>query len=254
MSRKRQRYKFEERVYTFPGSREVERIRTGPPPDRGKREKRKKATPEQVRKQNEYNRQKLLRRLIKENFGVNDYWITLTYQKGSVLELETALKDRQKFLRVIRQEYAKRGHVLKWVGRTERGKKGAVHHHLIVNRIPDTDLIVSAAWNKIKGSGRARIELLYEKGQFKELAAYITKADDVDEQGKPVTRSHCSRSRNLIIPEPEIRRTSLKQILLEPEPSPGYYIDKESICQGINPVTGREYLHYIEIRIRGGGG
>lgn len=254
MSRKRQRYKFEERVYTFQGSREVERIRTGPPPDRGKREKRKKATPEQVRRQNEYNRQKQLRRLIKENFGENDYWITLTYQRGSILELEDALKDRQKFLRLVRKEYSKRGHVLKWVGRTERGRRGAVHHHIILNRIPETDLIISAVWKKIKGAGRARQELLYEKGQYKELAAYITKADDVDEQGNPVTRSHCSRSRNLIIPEPEIRRTSLKKILLEPEPSPDHYIDKDSICQGINPITGREYLHYIEIRIKGGGG
>ncbi len=254
MRRKRRRYKFEERVYTFPGSIEVERIRTGPPPDKGKRGKRKKATPEQVRKQNEYNRQKQLRRVIKENFTTNDYWLTLTYIRGHVLELEEALKHRQKFLRIVRLEYAKRGHVLKWIGRTERGKRGAVHHHLILNRIPDTDIIVSTAWKKIKGSGRAKMELLYEKGQFKDLAAYITKADDVDENGEPVTRSNYSRSRNLIIPEPEIRRTSLKKILFEPEPTPGYYIDKDSICQGINIVTGREYLHYIEIRIKGGGG
>ena len=254
MRRKRRRYKFEERVYTFPGSREVERIRTGPPLDKEKRGKRKKATPEQVKKQNEYNRQKQLRRVIKENFTTNDYWITLTYQRGHVLELEEAVKHRQKFLRIVRQEYAIRGHTLKWIGRTERGKRGAVHHHLILNRIADTDIIVSVAWKKIKESGRAKMELLYEKGQFKDLAAYITKADDVDENGDSVTRSNYSRSRNLVIPEPEIRRTSLKKILFEPEPAPGYYIDKDSICQGINIVTGREYLHYIEIRIKGGGG
>lgn len=254
MKRKRRRYRFEERIYTFPGSREVERIRTGPPPNGGRRGNRKKATPEQVRKQNEYNRQKLIRRMIKSNFGTNDYWLTLTYQRGSVLEMETAKKDRQKFFRIVRQEYAKCGKVLKWIGRTERGKRGAVHHHLIINRIPDTDLIISAAWKKIKGSGHAKLELLYEKGQYKDLAAYITKADAVDDAGKPVTKSHCSRSRNLTVPEPEIRRTSLKKILFEPEPAPGYYIDRDSICQGINPITGREYLHYIEIRMKGGGG
>lgn len=32
-------------------------------------------------------------------------------------------------------------------------------------------------------------------------------------------------------------------------PTEGYYIDKESIVYGINPVTSKPYLYYIEYRI-----
>lgn len=99
------------------------------------------------------------------------------------------------------------------------------------------------------------MELLYERGQYKDLAAYLVKPDAEDEAGNMVTESSYSHSRgNLVIQEPEIRRTSRKKILDEPVPEPGYYIDKSSICQGINPITGREYLHYIMIRIGKGDG
>ena len=249
------RYLFEEKKFFFQGSIEVERIRTGKPPDRGKgRKKREKPTPEQMRRQNEYNKRKYMRRLIKANFGENDYWLTLTYLRGKTMELGAALKDRGKFLRAVRKEFRKRGYELKWVGRTERGKRGAVHHHLIIGRIPDADIIIAKAWKKVQGAGKTNVQLLYEKGQFADLAAYIIKPDTVNEDGTPATQSNYSRSRNLTVPKPVVSRTTRKKILQEPVPTPGYYIDKDSICQGINPITGREYLHYIEIRLKEGCG
>ena len=249
------RHLFEEKKYIFPGSIEVERIRTGKPPERGKgRQKREKPTPEQMRKQNEYNKRKLMRRLIKANFGENDYWLTLTYLRGKTMTLTEAVKDRAKFLKEVRKEFKKRGYVLKWIGRTERGKRGAVHHHLIINRIPDADIIMAKAWKKVQGAGKTNVQLLYEKGQFKELAAYITKPNTETEDELPASQSNYSRSRNLTIPRPKVSRTSRKKILQEPTPTPGYYIDKDSICQGINPITGREYLHYIEVRLKEGSG
>lgn len=256
MRNKQMRYMFEERLYDFASSREVERIRTGKPPDRGKtRAKKKKATPEQIKRQNEYNRQKHVRRLIKANFGENDYWITLTYKKGHTLEWEQALKDRSKFLKALRAYYARQGYSLKWIGRIERGTRGAVHHHMILERIPGADVEIAKAWKKIKDAGHTSMKLLYEEGQYKELAAYITKPDELDKNGNLKVKSDFSHSRgNLKVPEPEIHRTTRKKILEEPKPTPGYYIDKDSVCQGINPVTGREYLHYIEIRIKEGGG
>lgn len=255
MQKRKVRYLFEEKVYVFPNSREVERIRTGKPPDKGKkREKKKKATPEQIKRQNEYNRQKKSRRTIKANFKENDLWETLTYKRGHVVTIEQAKADKEKFLRYVRKEYAKRGEVLKWVGCYERGRRGAIHFHFIINRIPDADLIIKEAWKRVKGSGRIDSQLLYEDGDFKNLASYIVKAEAYDDDGNLIKASCFSHSRNLVIPEPEVRRTTRKKILEEPVPTPGYYIDKDSICQGINPITGREYLHYIEIRIRGGGG
>lgn len=249
------RHKFEEKKYIFPGSIEVERIRTGKPPDKGKgRQKREKPTPEQMRRQNEYNKRKYMRRLIKANFGENDYWLTLTYLRGKTMTLEDAVKDRAKFLKEVRKEFKKRGYKLKWIGRTERGKRGAVHHHLIIGRIPDADIIIARAWKKVQGAGKSNLQLLYEKGQFADLAAYITKPGPEDEEPGQAPQSNYSRSRNLTIPQPKVSRTTRKKILQESVPTPGYYIDKDSICQGINSITGREYLHYIEIRLKEGSG
>lgn len=255
MKRKRIRHLFEEKIYRFENSNEIERIRTGPQPDRGKkREKRKRPTPEQMRKQNQYNREKKTRRIIKANFKENDYWLTLTYKNGRKTSVEQAKSDKRKFLRYMRREYTKRGEKLKWVGVYERGKRGAVHHHFVINRIPDTDVIVKQAWKQIEGAGRVDMQLLYEDCEFRRLANYIMKAEVMNDKGEPVERGNVTHSKNLVIPEPEVRKTTRKKILDQPVPNPGYYIDTESICQGVNEITGREYLHYIEIRIKGGGG
>lgn len=251
MRQKRKRYIFEERVYIFDKSIEIERMRTGKPPDRGKkRQKRRKATPEDMDRQNRYNKRKLLRRIIKANFKENDLFITCTYKKDhKPLDRKAARADRKKLIDIVRGEYKKRGYTLKWIARTERGKRGGVHHHIIINRIPDSDLILKKAWEKVEGSGRAAIVHLYDNGGYADLAAYLTKSDTEDEQGRPGTWMPYSRSRNLEIPEPQRSRTTRKQIIDPPQALPGYYIDPGSIRQGINRVTGREYLHFTMIKL-----
>lgn len=65
-------------------TREVEEKHTGRYGARGqKRQKKRKATPEEIAKQNQWKRERDVRRLIKWNFGIGDYWFTLTYKKGS---------------------------------------------------------------------------------------------------------------------------------------------------------------------------
>lgn len=251
---RKRHYMFEQRTYRFKGSIEHELIRKGKPPDRGKRKEKKKPTPEQIQKQNQYNKEKHVRRLIKQNFQKNDYWVTFVYEKGTRGELPEALKDRKKLLQYIRNGYKKAGYELKWIGRTEVGKRGAIHHHIIINRIPDGDLIISQAWERIPKSSWVDFVPLYKRGEYKDLAAYVVKPDAEDKDGNLKTASSYSRSRNLEEPEPEVKRTTLKKIVEYPQPTPGYYIDKDSVCQGKNPVTGREYLHYIEIKLEGGGG
>lgn len=64
-------------------SLEIEEKHTGRYGARGqKREKRKKASPEDIKRQNKWKRERDLRRLIKWNFGKYDYWMTITYRKG----------------------------------------------------------------------------------------------------------------------------------------------------------------------------
>lgn len=254
MKKRKVRYIFEERVWDFGKSIEVERLRTGKPPDRGKkRQKRRKATPKEMNRQNQYNREKLVRRILKDNFDEGDIFGTYTYRKECrPPDKAAALADRKQFLDIARYEYKKRGYVLKWIGRTEKGKRGGVHHHIVVNRIPDSDLILTKAWQKVQGSGRAAYVSLYDEGGYADLAAYLVKPDMEDDQGLPILWCKCSHSRNLEIPEPVRNRTTRRQIVEPPQPLPGYYIDQNSIRQGINPVTGREYLHFTMFKLERG--
>lgn len=224
-----------------------------------KRAERVKPTPEQIKKQNQKNKEKTMRRLIKANFGENDIWCTLKYPAGTKKSPIEVKKDIMTFLRKARQKYKKHGEQLKFIYRIEIGKRGGVHVHMIVNRIPDADKIIQECWPH----GRVYHELLYDKGGYKDLAAYIVKPAEDDsgqlsmfeEEEKRALVSY-STSRNLIRPQPERKeytRRTMKKLLTEGiRPSPGYYIDRDSIEQGVNPYTGYAYLHYTEVRIDGG--
>lgn len=230
-------------TYRFKNSIEIEEThngRYGAPGE--KRLKKKKATPEQIKHQNHLNRVKRIRRKIKANFEENDYFSTLTYKKDlRPPTIEDAIQDFRKFIRIVGREYKKRGCVLKWARSIEVGSKGGVHCHLIVNRIQDTDIILRKAWN----SGGIHNVLLYEKGDFKDLADYMAKEQNEENR---IRGSNYSCSRNLVTVEPEPDMVKERELDEPIRPRRNYYIDKDSIVEGINPVTGYRYRHYTYIR------
>jgi diadenosine tetraphosphate (Ap4A) HIT family hydrolase len=219
-----------------------------------KRSERRKATPEQIKKQNQRNREKRIRRIIKANFKEHDLWITLKYPAGTKKEIDEASADLTRFLRKLKRRYAKKSEPLKYIYRIEIGKKGGVHVHILINRTEGSDIDVKRSWNH----GYINITPIYDAGGYKDLAEYIVKAPPEDgqlsllpEEVKKITRY--SSSRNLIRPVPETkeykRRTLERVIHNGPIPTAGYYIDQDSYYAGINPYTGMSYLCYTEIRI-----
>lgn len=247
-------------TYTFNDSTEYEYKYMGRYGAKGeKRTKRRKPTPEQVKKQNQINRENNMRRLIKANFCEDDYWCTLKYPAGTRPDIEKVKKDFIKFLASMRRAYKKHGEEFKYIYRMEVGKHGGVHIHIIVNRIskgPPTDKLIKEKWCTHK----VNYQTLYEEGGYTDLAKYIVKQYDTDTQismfdepsRKKLKSYNCSR--NLIKPKPKVKlyktRTVRKLVNNGPEPTPGYYIDKGSIVSGINPITGMSYLRYSEIRVR----
>lgn len=122
-------------IWDCGNTREVEEKHTGRYGARGqKRQKRRKATPEEIAKQNQWKRERDVRRLIKWNFGIGDYWFTLTYKKGSRPPWKQMQKDMSKFIRKLRDKYKKYGWELKYIYRLEIGKQGGPHVHILVNR------------------------------------------------------------------------------------------------------------------------
>lgn len=247
-------------VWKFPNSTEYEYKFAGKYGAKGeKRGPKKKATPEQIRKQNQQNREKKMRRVIKANFLPDDIWATLKYSKGTRKPVGEVKKDLRKFLDSIRKEYKKRGAVFKFVYRMEIGEQGGIHIHILVNRIrgADTDLLIQDTWIH----GRANYESIYEYGGYKKLANYIVKQPD-EEQYEQLSLFEkrdrkelikYSSSRNLIRPRPErtvYRHWTMRKLLKDgPKAAPGYYIDKESIHYGVNRYTGMSYFQYTECRL-----
>lgn len=229
-----------------------------------KRKKKKKPTPEQVAKQNQYNREARCRRDLRNNFYPGDYWVTLKYKSGVRKCMEEFLKDIKKFHRGMRREYKKRGEPYKWICRLEIGRRGGLHAHIVINRLPGdayTDLIIRDAWKKVEPDGSVDYTTIREQGGGKELAAYITKQAGEEMAGqmhlfskedqKRLVRISSSRNLDRAQPVRKIyRHWTMRKILEEgPKPAPGYYIDKGSIQAGVNRFTGYSYYRYTEVRI-----
>ena len=247
------RWAYIRETWEFDGTIEIEEKHTGRYGAKGQeREEKRKATPEEIAKQNQWRRQRDVRRLIKWNFSPGDYWMTLTYKKGERPTWEQMKKDLAKLIRKLRVKYKKNGWELKYIYRLAIGKKGGPHVHLLVNREANettgTDKLLSELWE----NGHVYFASLYDAGGYVKLAEYITKPLEEHEPDE-IKRYSCSR--NLIRKEPdrkEVKRRSLvdKQgQMIYPTARKGYYIDPESVKMGINPFTGYVYRHYTLIKI-----
>lgn len=232
-----------------------------------KRGPRKKATPEQIQKQNQWNKEKTVLRLIRENFDQGDLWITCKFPAGTRMSGKDLKAIRKAFLTELRRAYKKRDAALRYICRLEIGERGGPHMHMVVNRVPGggTSALIQTVWRKY--GKNVHFTPLYEDGDYKNLAEYITKPLKEEEISGQLTLfgeeedrkifSAYSCSKGLRQPQPEEhvyhRRTVRELVKNGPEPSPGYYIDRDSIRYGVNPYTGMTYFYYTEIRLEYGG-
>ena len=256
-------------IYTFKNSNEYEFKWAGNYGAKGeKRAPKVKATPEQIKRQNQWKREKYCKRVIKLNFKNGDLWCTILYPKGTRKPIDEVKNDMKKFLRKLRTKYKKRDDELKFVDRIEIGARGGIHIHMICNHSEGDspiDVIIQEAWTE----GRVHFERFGgNEEDYQRLADYIVKAPNEEQEEKIKEREDSednkkalvaySSSRNLQRPVPERkefkRRTVRKLIEDGPKPTPGYYIDNSSIVSGVNKYTGMSYLYYTEIKIDPGGG
>lgn len=186
------------------------------------RAKKSKATKDEVKKQNEKNRGRHLQRLLLANFKAGDLHIVLQYRKEDrPEEYADALKRIRLFIRRIKKYYQDRGHRLKYIAVTERGKKRSVlHHHIVLQGIDENGLNTLPAVTKC-WDGYVKASVMYEDGEFAQLADYLIKAAGKEEkQGATYIRS-----RNLTDPEPE---KVLKFGRIKDDAPDGYEIIKDS--------------------------
>ena len=223
-----------------------------------KRAPKKKATPEQIKKQNLWAKTNYLRRLIILNFIPYDFFCTLKYPRGTRKPIEEVQNDVKKFIDRLRSPYKRAGIPLKYIYRIEIGKRGGIHVHIILKRLPDKgDKLIQEKWIL----GRVNFTNMYDTGGYADLAEYMAKPPPEEMEGQLSLFSDAEKkklvsyvpSRNLDKPVPEVKeykRRTVHKILMEgPKATEGFYIDKNSVKQGINPYTGYSYLYYSEYRL-----
>lgn len=211
---------------------------------------KKKLTPEEIEKINEKNAENKLRRKINANFGCGDFHLILTYRKEERPDKEKAKELIREFLKKMRKEYKAREAPLKYIQVTEYEKK-AIHHHLIINDIENENVIKIV--RKLWKYGNPKMTTLDDTGQYKKLAQYLIKEtaktfrENRNEKKGQMQRWSCSR--NLIEPEAEIKVVQAAKWKKEPKVPKGYYLDEETLVNGICPFTGTEYQKYTLVKI-----
>lgn len=219
------------------------------------RQKRKKATKEEMVQANLRNKARLCRLKMLEYIEYGDYFGTWTYRvEERPDDMAAAKKDLAKCLRRVRAFYKKKGYELFYFRNIEVGTKGAWHIHFVVNRIEGAAQALTEAWEH---GGTYLVQIKNSKfydEDFTMLANYMTKNQNSvyynqdGSRGKPrIREASYWTSKNMPLPEP--KKEKLRTWPSEIKPKKGYYI--MSKYEGINPVTGFMYRRYTMRRIRG---
>lgn len=199
-----------ERVTKAGNTIEIERYFTSRYKKKGiSRGDKVKPTKEEQEKVNTRQAERKLRILINANYGYGDYHLVLDYirRKGEPDRTpEQMRQDIDVFLRECRKEYRKAGLEFKYIHVMEIGKKGARHHHLVVNKI-DTEILQRCWYKAYEGHNRVKVFPLDDSGNYAELASYLIKYTGTHKKGTDGAlqgkRWNCSK--NLVRPEPEYR-------------------------------------------------
>lgn len=219
------------------------------------RGKRKSLTTKEQREVNKRAAEKKLRRLINENFQEGDTHLVLDYKLSERPTGREGMRvDADDFLKEMRKLYKSLGLEFKYIHVMEIGKKGALHHHLVINT-PDevSQRAITKAW---KGRGRTHFNPLDDTGQYAKLAAYLIKQSDgmlkdPDAlQGKRWNSSKNLRKPTVIRKEPIKDKGWYNRIARLPKKlEKSYYLDGDSVREGIHEKTGYTFFTYTFVKI-----
>lgn len=233
-------------TYRYKNIVEVERVHSWRYGKKYERSGRRLPTPEEMEKINERNAVKKLRRKIYANFEEGDLFMTYTYRRKNRPTVPEARKELQRFLSRLRAVYRKKRCELRYIVVTEYMSK-AIHHHLILNDLPDGTggKTASGLWKR----GGTNCKYLYEEGQYELLASYLIKETGKNFR-KPGNPAKCrySCSRNLVEPRKETEEMKRDDWPEEPRIPKGYCLDKQSLFNGVNKL-GYRYQYYRMLKL-----
>ena len=112
---------------------------------------------------NDKNARKYVERLINQNFGDRDIWLTLTYDDEHLPpdgDIDAAIKNMQNFVRRVNYQRKKRELPnAKYVYVTEYNEDAEIrwHHHIVMDGVLDMD-VVEGCWNQSSRNEARRLQ------------------------------------------------------------------------------------------------
>lgn len=209
-----------------------------------KRKKKERESSEAMKRINQRNAERDLRRLMNTNFKDGDFLVRLDFFKAEAPEGSEEMQNLiSKALRKLRKEAKRQGKELKYIYVKEVGPRGSRHIHMMLTKC-DIDTL-----RKCWPYGGIHVDPLYTGGQYGKIAAYFVKyaAKTEETEGKLIGKRWYG-SRNLEKPRIQKKYISANRFREEPEEKKGYFLDKDSVRRGISELTGYEYLTYTLIK------
>ena len=253
---------YEKRTWNLGNVMEVEERHTWKWAPPGKRRKKEKPTSEAVRKCNHRRAVRRRRMQLEMYFTQDDCYITLTYPKEARPEsMVAAQKDWADLVKELRKVFKFNEAILRWLRNIEKGIRGAYHIHAVVKELPagarDRDgnyvtvaKLIQRIWQDKFGYGR--VDTQYLQSDVTALAEYLCKtAESSMESGHQVIESNFSASRNMPLPEPEVKTyRHWKTFEEKPVKVPkGWVLVKDSVVESRNPYTDYPRREYRLIRV-----
>ncbi len=187
--------------------------------------------------------------LMNENCRDGDWHLVFTYRAElRPTDPLQARKDFQKkIIPLLRKLYADNGVPFTYYFyRLEVGKRGGIHHHMVVPAFP-THLLRKIWTPEI---GNVHTTALYS-GEYSALAAYFLKSDNPDDpiHYNPIPGRKWSMSKGIKRPPQPVKK-ELKGSWEKKDPyvPKGYALKPDTYYIGENPYTGRPYRCYIVYR------
>ena len=225
---------------------------------RQSRKTRARASPPKIKNLNDSYSRKNFRWILFNNFGANDYHVTLTFDDEHLKKgIDDCKREFSNYIRRLKRLYGKHGLPLRYLYVTEGKNDGSrLHYHLIVNGgVPRDD--IERLW---KGGTRTNCDRLQldDDGTLTALSNYLMKSQD--------TKKKCERSwscsqnikrPDITVDDNKVSRRSMHKVqdasrndevrAVMSRIYPKFKVIDYEIGQ--NPVTGRDYARFRMVRI-----
>lgn len=212
---------------------------------------REKPTAEKVRRWQDKRAVQRCFDLLHCNFHPGDLWMTFTYPPGAKPSSEKVRDDIAAFRKRLRKFCRKAGRELKYILTVGRGKRGAVHFHMVLPKMDSA--AVEKAWQETAGTEacpypRVNTRHLDASGYWPKLAEYIVKNGlETFRSGDPVYARRYVASANLEKPKVKIEIIQASFWKEDPADRKGWLVDRERVWNGSGP-SGFPYQSYNLIR------